>query len=254
MSTKKEIAIKDETQKKVDNAVSVANSMVVETNQGNVKATGFLKMNKEAQKMVSEELDPGIKKANELHKHLTGQKKRILGPLQEAERVIKGKIGAFLDKMEKERLEEQRKAREKAEAEERRIREAKEKQQREWEAKEKAKREEAERLEAEGKAEEARKAREAADKAAEKAEEREQQAAEAFVPAPIVENKVETQKGVSRTKTWKFEVTDEMKIPREYLTVDEKGIGQVVRATQGRVTIPGVRIYADTGVSVRTGA
>ncbi len=246
-----DISINENLKSGANQAIVKANNMTVTDNVTNQAATDYLRTLKKFQSEIKAELRPHIEQAHTLHKSLVSQEKRLLAPLQEAERAIKSKVSTFLVKMEEIRKEEQRKAREKAEAEERRIREAKEKQKREWEAKEKARLEEAERLEAEGKAEEAQKAREAAEKAAEKAEEREQQAAEAFVPAPVVDSKVEVQKGVSTKVNWKFEVVDEMKVPREYLCVDEKAIGQVVRALKDKANIPGVRIYPESGISVR---
>ena len=250
-----EVTIKEELSKNANNAVSAANAMVVTDNPSNEEASIFVKNLKAMQKEISAELRPHIDQAHSLHKSLVAQEKRFLDPLKKAEKEIKSKITAFLVKMEEERQEVQRKAREKAAAEERKIREAKEKQQREWEAKEKAKRDEADRLEKEGKAEEARKAREVADKAAEKAEEREQQAQEAFVPAPIVESKIEQQKGVSTIQKWKFEVIDETKVPEEWKIVDEKAIGNIVRSMKDKSKlekmIPGIRVWSESSVSVR---
>lgn len=247
-----ELSIREDLKKDVTNAVETANSMTVTDNPANKKATDFLKILKNFQKAIKEELRPAIEKAFDLHRTLVKQEKSHLAPLEEAERAIKGKISKFLVEQENIRREEQRKAREKAEAEERRAREEKERQQREWEAKEKAKREEAERLAAEGKEEEARKAQDAADKAAEKAEERAQQAAEVHTPVPIVDSKVEKQGGVAAKVNWKFEIINKNLIPRSYLKVDEVAIGGVVRALKDKTDIPGIRAYPEAGISVRT--
>jgi cell fate (sporulation/competence/biofilm development) regulator YlbF (YheA/YmcA/DUF963 family) len=51
-------------------------------------------------------------------------------------------------------------------------------------------------------------------------------------------------------KVWRFEVIDESQVPREYLVVDEKKIRAVVKA--GVRSIPGVRIYEDVDVAVRS--
>jgi len=257
----KDVTIKKELQKDANGAVEKAKSMVVSDNQGNKKASDFLKILKNFQKEIKAELRPAIDKANELHKHLTGQEKRLLAPLQEAEKAIKGKISTFLDEQERIRMEEQRKAREKAEAEERKIREEKERQQREWEAKEKAKREEADRLEKEGKEEEARKAREAAEKAAEKAEERKQQAEEAFVPAPIVESNVEKQSGISQRDNWQAEVLNEEKViqavmdgklPTYCVSINYSALNRHAKLIKQAKTEHGIRFWNDRVVSART--
>lgn len=54
--------------------------------------------------------------------------------------------------------------------------------------------------------------------------------------------------GVAFTDVWKFEVTDPLAVPNEYKVVDEKRIGQVVRALKGQTVIPGVRVYCERGV------
>ena len=72
-----------------------------------------------------------------------------------------------------------------------------------------------------------------------------------FVPAPIVESKVNKQEGVSTKVNWKFEVTMPHLIPREYLTPDDKLIGGYVRAMKDKACIPGVRILSENTVSVR---
>jgi len=51
--------------------------------------------------------------------------------------------------------------------------------------------------------------------------------------------------GLAFVDTWKFEVTDPALVPQEYLTVDEKKIGGVVRSLKGQAVIPGVRVYVE---------
>lgn len=68
---------------------------------------------------------------------------------------------------------------------------------------------------------------------------------EVFVPSPIVESQVQKVEGVKTVKVWKYRIANENKIPREYLCVDEKKIGQVVKATKGTLKIEGVEIYSE---------
>ena len=56
--------------------------------------------------------------------------------------------------------------------------------------------------------------------------------------------------GARRLGTWKFDVVDANKIPREFLTPDLKAIGAFVRARKEAAVIPGVRTYCDYKVSV----
>jgi hypothetical protein len=54
----------------------------------------------------------------------------------------------------------------------------------------------------------------------------------------------------SMKKVWKFEITDSALIPDEYWVVDEKAIQHAINL--GLRDIPGVRIYEDIQVAVRT--
>ena len=223
----KDIVIKEELNQNISNAVETANQMVVVDNDTNVTATNFLKILKSFQSEIKAEMRPGITLAYETHKHLVSQEKRLLAPLQTAEKAIKGKVSAFLLMMEAKRQEEQRKVREKAEAAERKRKEELEAQAKKWEEKGNA----------------------------EKAEERRQQAEETFVPVPTVVTTVEPQKGVASIKTWKFEVVKEELVPDEWKIVDEAAIGKVVRSFKDKAKvekmIPGIRVWSESSVSVR---
>lgn len=59
--------------------------------------------------------------------------------------------------------------------------------------------------------------------------------------APVAAPKV---MGVSTREIWTFEITDKDLIPREYMVPDLKTIGDMVRATKGKVPVPGVRIFS----------
>lgn len=74
---------------------------------------------------------------------------------------------------------------------------------------------------------------------------------EVVTAAPVVIPKMEMPKGISIRETWKFRVVDETKIPREYLTINEMAIGQVVRALKKETRIPGIEIYCEKTVSGR---
>jgi len=92
----------------------------------------------------------------------------------------------------------------------------------------------------------------AKERAIAKAEELQAQAESVVAIAPVVETKVEEISGISTRKIWKFEITDPILIPREYLIPDEKYIGDIVRASKGKKEISGVRIYAENIISART--
>ncbi|UIF90903.1 hypothetical protein [Cupriavidus sp. UYPR2.512] len=93
----------------------------------------------------------------------------------------------------------------------------------------------AERAEASGKVEKAEDLRELA----------------ATTVAPVVRIEAAKVKGVSIKANWQFEVTDPSLIPREFLMVDEKKIGQVVKAMKEATNIPGIRVWDAGTVSAR---
>jgi hypothetical protein len=66
---------------------------------------------------------------------------------------------------------------------------------------------------------------------------------------PVLRPEVE---GVATRKLWCFRVTDPTKIPRQYLKIDEQKIGQVVRALKDQTNIPGIEVYAQDSLAVRT--
>lgn len=59
--------------------------------------------------------------------------------------------------------------------------------------------------------------------------------------------------GVSTRQVWRFEVVNPDAVPRAFLKVDEQKIGATVRALKGEVDIPGVRVWAEDSLTVRTG-
>jgi len=74
-----------------------------------------------------------------------------------------------------------------------------------------------------------------------------------IIPLPSVaapEKTTRTEAGsVTVRKVWRFEITDEAAVPREWLMVNEKAIGAAVKA--GIRSIPGVRVYQAEEVAVR---
>lgn len=72
----------------------------------------------------------------------------------------------------------------------------------------------------------------------------------AAVVAPVVQIAVPKVAGISAREIWKFYVTDPALIPREFLMVDEKKIGRVVRTMKSDTKIPGIRIFANSITAV----
>jgi hypothetical protein len=159
------------------------------------------------------------KKAHEAHKAICDSESKLLKPLNEAESTYSRMMSAY-------RIELQRKA------EEERLRSQRE-------AEEKV-RKEREALLA--------KAEKQLDigndeKAAELIEKSEQ-----VIPIPTFDISYEPPKvaGLNFKSNWTFEVIDINQVPREYMMVDEKKIGAVVKAMKKDTNIPGIKVY-DTG-------
>jgi len=67
-------------------------------------------------------------------------------------------------------------------------------------------------------------------------------------PVMVPEVKVEDttkHEGISYSLIWKFRVVDKEKVPEEYKIVDEKKVGQVVRAMKENTNIPGIEAYSE---------
>lgn len=73
------------------------------------------------------------------------------------------------------------------------------------------------------------------------------------IPVPIIPEQSKSVHGdfgtVSAKKVWDFEVLDEMKIPREFLMVNEKAVRAAVKA--GVRNIPGVRVFQREELAVK---
>ena len=88
-------------------------------------------------------------------------------------------------------------------------------------------------------------------RAAEAAADLAEQAAMVESAPVVVEQAPAVAQGISTRKNWKFEVMDKTQLPAEYLIADEKMIGKMVRATQGKITISGVRVYSEDIIASR---
>ena len=222
------LTIREDLKQEVDNAIVEARVIQVNDNATNQKATNYLKILKNFEAQIKAELRPHIEKAHSLHRGLVNQEKTLLAPIQASEQALKQTISAFLTEQRRIQAENQRIEREKAETAERKRREILEEQARKHEA--------AGRIE--------------------KAEERREAAEVVHVPVPIIQDHVEKQEGLCTLKNWKFKVTDEDIIPREYMSIDISAIGKVVRAIKdkGKVEkmIPGISVYSEMAIRVRT--
>ena len=194
-----------------------ASEIIVANDEQYQSACDFLTMTiKPMRKKIDETFDPIIKKAHQAHKEAVAQKKSVEAPLMQAEKIVKPKIADYLNEKERQRVEKERKLQEEA-----------------------RKRAEAEALE----------------RAAMLEKEGAKEEAEAIISEPIeaptviVQSSAPKAEGISVKKLWKFEIVDESKIPREYLMVNEKAIGAVVRSLKDKAHIAGVKIYSVDSVA-----
>jgi colicin import membrane protein len=172
------------------------------------------------------------------------------------------------EELARKAAEAERKAKEKADAE-RRAAEAKEREaarlREEAEAAARAETDAVRRAEAEKLAETARRAQAKADQEAaaqrEKADRQEAAASAkadglreqaAAVTAPKVVADLQKTAGQAVRESWDFRIVDLSLIPREYLIVDMKAIGGVVRALKGNTRIPGVEVTRGEVIASRS--
>jgi hypothetical protein len=206
----------------VSSVVAQAQSLTVETGEDYELACMFLQGIAGKKKQVEEVFGPIVKKAHEAHKEACSQMKKFMDPLALAEADVKRKVIVFRD--EQERLRR---------AEEARLAEIARKEQ------EQRAIDEAAQLEANGEKE--------------LAEIVLQDAASAPAPVAVVPSFVPKSSGISGRVEWTYRITDESKIPREYLMVNEVALRAVVRAQKNMAKIPGVQVFPKSNISVKAG-
>jgi len=202
----------EETQMEIEPVVIAANELQVTDDETNRIAGELLKDIKTRQRQVKDLWLEPKQEAKKAHSTICQKEKDMLEPLTRAEGIIKASISQYHIKLERERQEIQAAK----EAELRRIEQ------------------------------EAQAALETGD-----VEAMTEIAIKQSEVANISEAKAERVSGVSVKKVWKFEITDANQVPREYMIVNEKAIGQVVKATNGAVKIPGVRAYQENQIAAK---
>jgi len=156
---------------------------------------------------------------DEVKKSVMNFFKPITDRLENAENVIKCGAIAFDIAKRKQQEEEQRKAYEAAKREEDRKRAQLEAQ--------------AQKAEAAGKIE--------------KAQALFERAEVIHVPVSVISKETPKVSGIKYIDKWKFRVTEQSKIPREYLivTVNERALLALAASTKGQVSIPGIEFYSE---------
>jgi hypothetical protein len=78
--------------------------------------------------------------------------------------------------------------------------------------------------------------------------------AAATVALARVESEMPKVAGMTSREDWDFEITDESKLPREFLQPNEKAIRAFIKAAKKPDAIPGVRAFAKKVISTRGAA
>lgn len=167
-------------------------------------ATSFVLELKGLEKEVDATFNHLIEGANQQHKKLLAERDRHRDPMKAAEKLVKGKATDWWLEKERKRLAAESEAREAAEA----------------------------------------KRREALEEAAAKGQEElfEELDTAALVVTPV-EEEPPAVKGITISKRWDFEITNDKLIPREYLSINTVLIRKIVTASGKLASIPGVRIF-----------
>jgi hypothetical protein len=211
----------DEVAKLVPAVVSQSQQITVGDSEDYEMACSFLTLIATRKKQVGETFDPIVQKAYAAWKEATAQRSKFLDPLDEAEINVKRKVTVW--RLESERLRQEKEARDAAIAKK---------------AADDQALQEAEQLIANGEPE-------LADMVL-------QNAAEAPPPVVVAPSTVPKQEGIAKKTTWKFRITNEALIPREYMSPDQVKIGAIVRTQKQLTKIPGVQAYPEESVSVRS--
>lgn len=191
--------------------------LTINNNQEYQNSGEFLKQIKTVSKILDDSRKEITRPLDEAKKSVMDFFREPLEQLSSAETVLKKALLSYQQAQERIRLEAERKAIAEARAEEERKRKSLE--------------------------ERATKAEEKGQEA--KAEMLREQASDVYVPTVVSAPNVEKIKGLSSKKVWKFRVTDESKIPREYTLINEQMLNKIAQATQGKIPVPGVEFYQE---------
>jgi hypothetical protein len=198
-----------------------AKQISIKTMDDYVRAGEIMLTIKAIRKKITDTFKPIKQKMDAAKQEVLDQERAADAPLKEAEALLSPQIIAWNREQERLRQEEENRLREEArkQEEERRLQEA-------ILAEQHGQKEEAEAI----------------------------METPVQVAPVVVPKSVPKVSGMSIRDNWKFKITNEKLIPREYLKVDEVKIGQVVRALKSATNIPGVEVYNEGTVSGRRAA
>lgn len=225
------ILVLNATEQELDREVSAveyqAQSVIISNDDDYEKAGSATSDVKKMQKKVEEYWEPMRVSAKKTYDDVLAHKKEMLDPLKKAERILKGKMSDYILEQERKRKEQEKAMRRLAEAEsDRKLQEA---------------------IDAQNRGDEA---------AAEFAMAEAEVFDDAAVNGAIAKQSPKAM-GVSTSKAWKITSIDSSQVPiqlngMELRPVDEKLVMQLIKASKGKIVIPGVRYEETVSISVRS--
>jgi hypothetical protein len=223
-----EVEVTPEVKREIETRVTWARALVIRTPQERAQALDVIKEVKGLAKAVEASFDAPVKAAHAAWKAAVAHRDSFLAGPTEVERLAKAAIIAFDREEEIKRVKEQARLQAIADEQARKERERLEKQ--------------AEKV-----------------KSPERAEALREQAASVAPVAIMVPRTAPKGEGESTTTTWKARVVDAHAFIKaaaeagrfEFVKVDESGLNDFARRTQGKVRLSGVEFYSETRMNVR---
>lgn len=221
----------DTAEKKLGEEVSAvelqAESVVIATDEDYSMAGEATSNVKRMQKKVEEYWEPMRVSTKKAYDDILAHKKEMLDPLKKAEQILKGKMNSYLLEQERKRKEQEEAMRKLAEAE------------------------------ADRKLQEAIDASNAGDDAAAEFAMAEAEVYDTAAATSMIAKQTPKAEGVSTSKTWKITSIDSKKVPVEFSgmelrPVDEKLVLQLIKASKGKIVIPGIKYEESVTISVRS--
>lgn len=216
---------RDSIQTEIATIANQVQQMVITTPDEYEAAAEMGQEIKRKTKMVKELFQPIKEAANKAHKAACEQERRMLDPLNAAEKAIKSGMNTYIMEQERKRRQMEEEARRQRELEERRLLET-------------------------AITEEEKGNNQQADQVLEEA------LVMAETPVAVVEATPKV-KGVSTRTDWEIESIDEAQVPVSLQgvvirPVDRGAIMRLVRASKGQISIPGVKIKETKTTVLRT--
>ena len=216
----------DELTQSISLVEAEANAVVVTNDTEYQEAAAFGRMLKTKAAEVTEFFKPLKDAAHKTHKQICDREKAMLKPISAAEKAVKAAMGKYaMEKQEKQqRLEEQLRQMAQAESDKLLAKAAE--------------------LEDAGNAQMANAMLANA------------QMADASSRSISLERNIPKTKGVSTTTDWQIVAIDEAQVPADVAgyvirPVDEAAVLRLIRASKGKVNIPGIKYQAITKIAIR---